>query len=260
MRTQAANDGQFQYWNGDKAAHWLANEVRYEAMLSPFTDDLLRAAGALATEGRALGVDLSHQLLRRGEQRTREEGLANVGFEHADVQVHAFAGPGFDAAISRFGTMFFADPVVAFANVAHALRPGGRLAFVCWADALDNEWIAVPGVAAGQHVALPPLGDPGRAGPFSLADRDRLHAILGEAGLVDVEVEAHSAAPLGLGPRRHGGVSEGDRHRPGAVGGADAATSSRVTAAIAAALEPHLTEEGVRLGSKAWLVTAHLPA
>jgi hypothetical protein len=75
MRTQAANDGQFQYWNGDEAAHLLANEVRYEAMLSPFTDDLLQAAGGLATEGRALGVDHSQQLLRPGEQRTREEGL-----------------------------------------------------------------------------------------------------------------------------------------------------------------------------------------
>lgn len=216
-----------------------------------------RAAGRLAAKGRALGVDLSQPLLRRAERRTIEEGLANVRFEQADAAVHAFAGPGFDAAISRFGTMFFADPAIAFTNIARALRPGGRVAFVCWAEALDNEWITVPGAAAAQHVALPPLGDPGSPGPFALADRDRLLAILGTAGLANAEVQVLTL-PLLLGSDLAGTMEFVTATGMGQalLRGADTATIGRVTEAVAAALEPHLTDQGIHLGSKAWLVTA----
>jgi SAM-dependent methyltransferase len=283
MRTRAASDEQFEYWNGDEAAHWLAYEARYEALLASFTDHLLRAAeissvdavldigcgcgattraaGRLAGGGCALGVDLSERLLRRAEERTREEGLTNVRFEHADVQVHTLPDRGFDVAISRFGTMFFADPVTAFANVGRALRSGGRVAFVCWAGALDNEWIAVPGAAAAQHVALPSSGDPGSPGPFSLADRDRLLAVLGAAGLMGAEVEAVTE-PLLVGSDLADTVEffKATGFGQTLLRGADEATVSRVTEAIAAALEPRLSQEGIRLGSKAWLATAHLVA
>jgi SAM-dependent methyltransferase len=283
MRTQTANEDQLDYWNGGEAAHWLANETRYEAMLAPFTDHLLRASALsssdavldigcgcgsttravsrLTAEGWVLGVDLSRHLLRRAEQRTTEEGVTNVRFEQADAQTRAFAGGDFDIAISRFGIMFFADPMAAFANLVEALRPGGRVAFVCWAGALDNEWIAVPGAAFAQHVALPSFGDAGSPGPFSLADRDRILDILGAAGLVDVEVEA-LAQPLLLGTELAETVEflkeTGMGHA--LLSEADEATTRRVTEAVGAALEPHVTEEGVLLGSKAWLVTAHLPA
>ncbi len=283
MSSPVVNVGQAGYWNGEEAAHWLAYEDRYEAMLATFTARLVeaasfacsdrvldigcgcgattRAAGRVAADGEALGVDLSRQLLRRAEQRARQEGLTNVSFEHADAQVHAFGGPGFDVAISRFGVMFFADPVAAFANIARALRTGGRLVILCWADALDNKWIAVPGAAATQYVALPALGDPASPGPFSLADPDRLSAILGLAGLADVAVKVINE-PLLLGSDITGTVgflkATGMGRR--LLQDADPATIARVTDGIEAALEPHLTPEGVRLGSKAWLATARRPA
>ncbi len=283
MSTVVANAEQAEYWNGGEAAHWLACEDRYEAMLAPFTGHLLRAAavsgpdrvldvgcgcggttraaGRVVIDGEALGVDLSSQLLRRAGQRAREQGLGNVSFEHADVQVHAFTGSVFDAAISRFGVMFFADPVAAFANIARALRPGGRLAVLCWADALDNQWMVVPGAAAAQHVALPAPGDPASPGPFSLADPDKIAAIFGAAGLAGAGIE-EVAEPLLLGSGIAGTVeflkATGFGQR--LLSGADPETIARVTDAMAAALEHHVTAQGIRLGSKAWLATARRPA
>jgi SAM-dependent methyltransferase len=174
----AANDEQARYWNGDEAAHWLVQEERYERMLAPFTDHLLTSASIL-------GVDVSAAMLRQAARRTQEEGLANVRFEHGDGQVHRFTPGAGDVALSRFGVMFFADPAAAFANIARGLRPGGRLVFVCWQNLADNEWIMVPGAAAAQHVALPPLDDPTAPGPFSLA-------IFGRR-LLDVCVKFHAA-------------------------------------------------------------------
>ena len=283
MSTVVANAEQAEYWNGEEAAHWLACEDRYEAMLVPFTGHLLRAAavsrpdrvldvgcgcggttravGRVVIEGEALGVDLSSQLLRRAEQRAREQGLGNVCFEHADVQVHAFTSSVFDAAISRFGVMFFADPLAAFTNIARALRPGGRLAVLCWSDAKDNQWMVVPGAAAAQHVALPALGDPASPGPFSLADPDSIAAIFEAAGLAGVGIE-EVAEPLLLGSDIADTLeflkATGFGQR--LLSGADPETIARVTNAMAAALEPHVTDEGIRLGSKAWLATAHRSA
>jgi SAM-dependent methyltransferase len=277
------NEEQAAYWNGDEAAHWLANEARYEAMLAPFTDHLLRAAAIRpadcvldvgcgcgsstlaasrrAADGDVLGVDLSSLLLRRARRRAREEGLANVRCQRADAQVHAFARFGFDVAISRFGVMFFADPVVGFANVARALRPAGRLAIVCWAGAADNEWIVVPGAAAAEHVALPDLGDPGGPGPFSFADPGRISTILGRAGLVGVDVEALSV-PLNFGADVTDTVEFMKATGMGQtlLKGASVPVIAQVTEAMGAALEPYRSTDGITLGSKSWLVTARRPA
>lgn len=282
MSTQAPNQEQAEYWNGQEAAHWLAHEARYEAMLAPFTDRLLKAAaigragrvldvgcgfgattlaaGRVAANGDALGIDLSGQLLRRAGQRARDEGLANVHFRCADAQSHTFDRSRFDVAVSRFGVMFFSDPVAAFANVASAVRPGGRLVFLCWAGALDNEWIAVPAAAIARHLDLPSLGDPGGPGPFSLADPGRLSAVLHGAGWADVGTEATSV-PMILGQDVRGTVEfmTSTGMAQALLKEADAPAMARVTEAMGAALEPYLTADGVTMGSKSWLVTARRP-
>jgi SAM-dependent methyltransferase len=290
VTTRTPNEEQSHYWNGPEAAHWLDHEARYEAMLSPFTVHLLRAgavectdrvldvgcgcgsstraAARLAAQGHALGVDLSHELLSRARYRARQEGLVNVSFEHADAQVHAFASPRFDVAISRFGVMFFEEPTVAFSNLARSIRPGGRLAVVCWAGALDNEWVVVPGAAAAEHVPLSDLDDPGgpghevkpRPGPFSLADSDQLSLILVRAGFVRIETRPLSV-PLLLGSDITDTVEFLKSTGMGQtlLKGTSAQTIALVTETISAALEPYLTGRGVELGSKSWLVTAHRP-
>jgi SAM-dependent methyltransferase len=281
--TEATNEAQVQYWNGEGATHWLAHEDRYERMLALFTDHVLGAAevgradrvidlgcgcgattlGAarLAADGQVLGADLFQRLLHRARQHLREAGLTNARFERADAQVHPFAHAGYDTAISRFGVMFFADPLAAFANVTRALRPGGRVAFTCWASLLANEWIAVPGAAVARYVDLTALGDPAQPGPFSLAGPDRLQALLGGAGLVEVALETVSES-LVLGSDLPDTVAflQSTGIGRALLADADSATAGRVTEALHAAVRPYLLPDGVRLGSKAWLVTARRPA
>jgi len=283
METWAVtNEEQARYWNGDEAAHWLVHEARYERMLAPFTDHLLtaaaigradrvvdvgcgtgsttRAAGRVAIEGGALGVDLSAAMLRQAARRTQEEGLTNVRFGHGDAQVHRFTPGAGDVAISRFGVTFFADPAAAFANVARGLRPGGRLVFVCWQNLADNEWILVPGAAAAQHVPLPPLDDPTAPGPFSLGERDRIATVLRAAALSDVAIEP-IAEPLWMGPDVADAIAflKSTGMWNSVLRDADPPTVARVSEAVQAALEPYVTPDGVQLGSRAWLVTASRP-
>src|SRR5215207_3552260 len=276
------NEEQARYWNGDESAHWLVHEERYERMLAPFTGRLLivaaigradrvvdigcgtgsttRAAGRVAIEGGALGVDLSAAMLRQAAHRAQEERLTNVRFEHGDAQVHRFTPAFGDVALSRFGMMFFADPAAAFANIARGLRPEGRLVFVCWQNLTDNEWIVVLGGAAAQHVALPSVDDPTAPGMFSLGDRDRIAAVLRAAAYTDVAIES-VAEPLWMGADVVDAVaffkSTGIWTR--LIRDADPPTVARVSEAVQAALEPYVTPDGVLLGSRAWLVTASRP-
>ena len=125
-----------------------------------------RQAARTARAGSALGVDASAAAIERAREPARAEGLRNIAFEHADAQVHRFPPDRFDLAISRFGTMFFDDPVAAFANIGRALRPAGRLVMMVWQARERNEW------AVCIERSLPGAEGPaaGRPDAFSLAD------------------------------------------------------------------------------------------
>ena len=114
----------------------------------------LELAARVGPGGEVAGVDISAGMLARARERAARSGTGNVEFVHADVQVHELGEARFDAAYSRFGVMFFVDPVAAFANIRKALRPGAVLSFVCWQSVFDNEWMLIPGAAVG--------GSPGR--------------------------------------------------------------------------------------------------
>src|SRR5215475_14011219 len=121
----------------------------------------LELASRVGPGGQAVGVDISAEMLARGRERAARLGIRNIEFVHADIQVHDFGESRFDAAYSRFGVMFFTDPVTAFANVGGALRPGGVLSFVCWQGIFDNEWMLIPGAAVAEVIgSLPPMPAP----------------------------------------------------------------------------------------------------
>ena len=271
-------------WNGANGDHWVAYEDKYNAAMLRYGERLFagadvqpddrvldvgcgcgqttRVAAALAAGGSALGVDLSAAMLAQARARAAEEGLANVGFEQADAQVHDFADGAYDVVISRFGVMFFADPVAAFANVRRALRPAGRLAFVCWRAPEESEYSGVPRAALAPYATLPPPGGSAtEPGPNSLADPERVREVLGRAGFADVQLEAENE-PMDLGA----GVEEAlafvlDRpHVHAALAETDAATRAKATEDLREALTPYATPEGVLLRAPAWLVTAHAPA
>jgi len=273
------NAEQIAHWNADEARHWVDEQDRYDRQLAPFADAVLRAAAhgsadrvldigcgcgrttllAARDAAGAVGVDISAPMLARACARADAERVTNARFEQADVQTHAFEADSFDVAISRFGVMFFDDPVAAFSKVARALRPGGRLAFVCWQDLGQNEWLLVPGVAAMQHVPMPDIGTPGGPGMFSLAEPDRVRALLEPSGFVDVDVVAFDAPMLLSG----GGTLEEtiDFLVASGIGRAmlekaEPEAAARAVEAVRDALAPLHDGDGVWLGASAWVVTA----
>ncbi|MBV9995285.1 MAG: methyltransferase domain-containing protein [Caulobacteraceae bacterium] len=273
------NADQVAHWNGPAAATWVAIQARLDRQIEPIgratmdalapgvgdrvldigcgcgasTLELSRRVGAA---GEALGIDPSGPMLDVARRRATEAGLAQARFLEADAQTHAFAPASFDKAYSRFGVMFFADPVAAFANVRRALKPEGRIAFLCWRTPAENPIMSLPMAAARPHLpapASPP--DPGAPGPFAFADRSRIETILARAGFADIGVVAHdeklTAGPLDEAvdtALRMGPLGSFLREHP--------EFKAAVEPAVRIALAQHQSPRGVFLDSATWIVTA----
>jgi SAM-dependent methyltransferase len=214
-------------------------------------------ARRVAPDGLVLGADIAPGMIERARERATTTGLP-VGFERADAQVHDLGEGAFDAAYSRFGVMFFADPVAAFANIRRALRSGSRLGFACWQEPVRNEWMLVPAAAALAVLgAAPPPVGPDEPGPFAFADAGRVRSILQGAGFDAVQVESHEDAVT---------VDEADIDRVARansrVGLVDRLLQEAperrgdVVDAIAAALRERLDDGVVRAGRAFHVVTA----
>ncbi|CAL9440049.1 2-methoxy-6-polyprenyl-1,4-benzoquinol methylase, mitochondrial [Streptomyces sp. enrichment culture] len=275
------NTDQAQAWNGYEGNHWAQNQVRWDAVNAGFNKPLLaaaaiqerdrvldigcgtgcttRLAARRARSGRVLGLDLSAPMLARARETAQREGIPNVAFEQGDAQAYTFEPSTFDVAISRFGVMFFADPVAAFTNIRRALRPGGRTAFICTAGSEGNEWLQA--VAALRDIL--PVGEFGALespGMFSLADPDRTGEILSAAGFEHIDVvrvdaygtwgrNAADAAAflLASGPGRH------------LTGQVEQQTRDRARQALTDILGIREENGALRLRTPAWLVTANRP-
>ncbi|GAB2506762.1 methyltransferase domain-containing protein [Nocardiopsis aegyptia] len=273
-----ANVEQAEAWNGDDGRHWADQSERFDAMLARFTPVLLEAAGIppggrvldigcgagvttcaaaeVASDGAALGVDLSRLLLDQARRRAGSQGLDNVRFEWADAQVHPFPEAAFDTVISRFGIMFFADPAAAFGNIARAVAPRGRLAFLCWQRPQEIEWTVTLRSALAPFVDLPEPDLHG-PGPYSLSDPQRSRDLLAASGFDDVGVES-VREPVSLGGDMAEAMAFVEHMGPvrSLLFTTDPATRARALDALREALSAHLTGDGVRVGSAAWLVTA----
>ncbi|XMA38636.1 class I SAM-dependent methyltransferase [Streptomyces albogriseolus] len=274
--TPIVNTHQFEAWNGYEGRHWAEHQARYDALNDSLNGPLLDAAALHGTDTvldigcgnghvtrlaarsahRVVGIDLSTPMLERARATAETEGLTHVTHVQGDAQVHPFEPATFDVALSRYGVMFFADPVAAFTNIAGALRPGGRLAFVCPQsfDRLDQARIFE---AVARHAPLPDLTEASKTGPASFADPTRSRDVLSRAGYTSIEVEPLETHQLwgtdpadaseflfGWGPMRHW-----LRDTP-----ADAVARAREAATEA--FTAYATEAGVRLRSRSWLVRA----
>jgi ubiquinone/menaquinone biosynthesis C-methylase UbiE len=162
-------------------------------------DTTLAIARTVGESGEAVGVDAAARFLEVARSEAAAAGLPTVRFRVADVQAEDLGGP-FDAAFSRFGTMFFASPVIALRNVARALVPGGRLMMAVWRRREDNDWLhaaervvreLLPEEDKGDQVTCGP-------GPFSMADADLVSTVMQAAGYRDVNLERHDA-PICVG-------------------------------------------------------------
>lgn len=275
------NSQQAAAWNGYEGRYWADHQDRYDALNDGANTPLLDAAALTPTDrvldigcgngrvtriaaGRAayaLGIDLSVPMLERARASAAAESLEHVEFVRGDAQVYGFEEAAFDVAVSRFGIMFFADPVEGFGNLGRALRPGGRLAFVCPQEfeRMDQSTVFA---AIGEHVRLPDLSQSTGPGPQAFVDPDHTRRVLADAGFDDVAVEGVEAPQywgkdagdatgflFGFGPLRHW-LREAD---------ADSDTEERARRAAAEAFGRYQDDAGVRLMGRYWLVTAVHP-
>ncbi len=203
-----------QYWNDSAGPVWVAQQERLDAQIGPLGalareraairpgervldvgcgcgGTTLELANAVGAAGGVAAVDISRPMLDRARQRVRDAGLhGRVGFRLGDAQVADFETDAYDLVFSRFGVMFFADPVAAFANLRRALRRDGRVVFVCWQPRGKNPWMMAPVAAAAQHIAFPAPPPPDAPGPFAFGDAERVCGILEAAGFAKVAHEA----------------------------------------------------------------------
>jgi SAM-dependent methyltransferase len=269
-----SNEAMRDAWDGDTGAFWADNADRFDAGLSGYHEPLLDAAALTPTDvvldvgcgaGRltrdaarqghsALGVDLSSRLLDLARRRAEAEGLANVAFRQADAAVHPFGDAAFDVLLSRQGVMFFGDPPAAFAHLARAVRPGGRLALLTWQGLEHQEWMRrFRGVLdAERNLPDPPSDGPG---PFGLSDPDRVRALLEGAGFADVTLDdLRRPMPFGADPDDALGHVAG--LQSGLLQDLDEPTRRRVLADLRDDLAAHDTGHGVEYASATWLVRA----
>lgn len=217
----------------------------------------LSLARAVAPDGTVVGIDLSAAVLAFA-QRTAKR-CARVQFVQADAQTFPFDPGSFDAAFSRFGVMFFADPTAAFINIRHSLKPKGRLAFVCWRALEENLLDMLPLTAASDYLPPQPAFDSNAPGPFAFADPIRLRNILEDAGFGEIEITPHDEQ-VGSGDldamlavcSRLGALGKILREKP--------ELRAKVLPAVRSALEAHDGPDGVKLNAATWIVTARTPA
>lgn len=269
-------------WAGEMGARWLASLDRFEGMIAPIGAALLAQADyqpgervldlgcgggattlaiaeAVGPDGAALGLDVAPMLVERATQRAAEAG-SHARFVCADAATASLDEPPFDRLFSRFGSMFFPEPVPAFANLKAMLKPGARIDLAVWAHPRDNLWMMEVMGVVRQHVEIPPAV-PRAPGPFAFEDLTYLEEMLSGAGFGAMEVVPYE------GRQPVGGPGAGPQEAVDfvlssmAVGrvldeaGHDIRNAARADL-IDLFTRRHVAGEGVMMACKAWLVTA----
>jgi SAM-dependent methyltransferase len=274
------NADQLAFWNGTGGRTWVARQEHTDITLAPVSEALLAHAAPRAGErvldvgcgcgtttlefARAVGpagsvaaLDISGPMLAEGQARAEAAGIANVDWVQADAGTAAL--DGFDLLTSNFGTMFFGDPVAAFAHLRRAASPGARMSFVCWRPLAENPWMEVPMRAVAPHVPPRPKPDPQAPGMFAFADPQRVSQVLTAAGwappqLDKLDRDLDIAAGRGLEEAvvqstQIGAVNSWLRGQP-------AETVAAAIASVREALAPHKEDASVRLPGAMWLVSS----
>lgn len=274
---QGSNAEQARYWSEDGGPSWVRDEAIYDRMLTPFNEALVGAlapqagervleigcgfgstAFAIAARGAAVhGVDISPPMIERARARAEAMGAAAT-FAVGDAQEDDLGGP-YDAVTSRFGVMFFADPVRAFTNIGRATRPGGRLVFVCWRTLDRNPWMSSATEVIRGLMTDPPPPPASGAGPFAFGDAAFVERVLTGAGWRDValtafDTEAHMGGDGGIDGAVEQALGSSAVKAMLAAGAPD--LRERATEILRVRFAEHVVDGAVRFPAAAWLVAA----
>ena len=276
--TESPNAAQIEFWNAQAGETWARFQDLLDRQIGPLGQEAMRAlaprpgeaildigcgcgqttvalAEKVGSAGSVVAADISRPMLEMARRRPLPDGAARPVLRESDAQSDRLGDGAVDAAFSRFGVFFFSDPVAAFANIRSALKPQGRLSFVCWRPFAENDWMKIPMDAARPLLPPTPPADPTAPGPFAFADADRVRGILERAGFADVTIDGFDA--------RIGGSSVEDTvsmtFRVGQLSRALAENRDRipeVAVAVRKAVEPFVTPDGVFMPAAVWIVQA----
>ena len=270
-------------WDGAMGAKWLSQIDMFEAMLAPAGQASMEMAGfapgesvvdigcggggttidiatVIGNTGHATGVDISRELVAAAISRARRANLTNLSFIHADAATSQLEQAPFDRLYSRFGSMFFADPAAAFANLRRMIRPGGRADLATWAPVRDNGWISEMLAVAARHIAIPtPV--PGTPGPFALDRPDYIRALLEGAGFTHVVIERWAGMqPVGAIGTQPAAAAE-FMLSAGPIAtlteGRNDGLREAVKRDLISLFYNHSGPTGVTMSASAWLISAH---
>ena len=279
-----SNEEQIEYWNGETGERWARRDDMMARLLKPIAQLLLDHAGIegrtraldvgcgggsqsrelaalLGADASVVGVDISAPLLEVARSRSEATPAdhAPVDFIQADASSYAFEPNSFDLVFSRFGVMFFEDPVTAFSNIHSALQAGAGLAFCCWQGLPKNDWVLQPLQAAFQHIPAPPKPDPHAPGPFAFADPDRVRSILSASGFVDIELEPRDITmQFGEFPTLEENARDLMQIGPiaGLIAEQDEATREKVRESVIEVLRPYHGPDGETMYWSVWMAQA----
>jgi SAM-dependent methyltransferase len=276
----AVSDEQAKFWNGAGGDAWVAMQPVMDRMFVGIEELLAEAAAArgakrvldvgcgvgattlalarrLGDGAEVTGVDISAPMVEAAKERVAFEDDP-PRFLLADAASHTFEWGEFDLLVSRFGVMFFEDPVAAFAHLREAIAAGGGLRFVCWRSPEETPYLTTGARAVAHLVADMPAREPGAPGPFAFAEKARIEEVLGGAGWTGVEVEpieipaAFPESDLNRYLAQIGPIGQ-------AVREADDAKRTEVLGAARAAYQPFITGDEVRFTGRCWSVGAENP-
>jgi len=271
-----ANTDQAAYWNSAAGQKWVTFQQGIDTVLDAAGTRLLEHAGlrtgdrvvdigcgtgamsmavaaAVGPGGHVSGLDISRTMLDHAERRRAEAGLDQISYRHADAQVEDLSAVQADRIVSRFGVMFFGDPVAAFANIRTALHPGGRLFFVAWAVIDRNPWFRVPRDAAVERLGRPEARPPRAPGPLAFAEIDYVLGILEGAGFEDIsgiEEEVGLTHPGGVEAAAQLASNIGPAARIAKEFDATEQDVAAIGLAVRAAFERYATADGVRIPAR----------
>jgi SAM-dependent methyltransferase len=279
-----ANAAQRRYWNTVAGPRWVASpgfrERRNQESLALLLAHLRIAGGesvleigcgtgalteplaaAVGEYGRVVAVDISEPMLGAARQRVGERGLRNVTLQHGDAQVFPFEPAAFDLATSRMGVMFFADPEAAFRNIGGALKPGGRLAFACWASLAENRHWLVSHDIALRHLGPPAPAPAHEPSPLAFADPDYIREVLAAAGFAEIAVERAHPTIIGGSPEEEArqALMMGPTARLIEEKKPNEATRQTIAREIEAAFAAEAASGPIRLAATIFLVAARRP-